>query len=87
MSDTPCKAGGLMSRVVSKAVGTIRQRCTKACPSSPDIYNVHKIIKSQNSEDWVSGLHSPLPVFINSTVFQLSIFSDNIIYEIWITFK
>jgi hypothetical protein len=49
--------------------------------------DVHKIIKSQNSEDWVSGLHSPLPVFINSTVFQLSIFSDNIIYEIWITFK
>ena len=31
--------------------------------------DVHKIIKSQNSEDWVSGLHSTLPVFINSMVF------------------
>jgi hypothetical protein len=41
--------------------------------------DVHKIIKSQNSEDWVSGLHSTLPVFINSTVFRLSLFSDNIL--------
>ena len=41
--------------------------------------DVHEIIKSQNSEDWVSGLHSTLPVFINSTVFQLLLFSDNIL--------
>jgi hypothetical protein len=41
--------------------------------------DVHKIIKSKNSEDWVSGLYSTLPVFINSTVFQLSLFSDNIL--------